>query len=1168
MSDFTSFTNERHDTFSKGWIAGILAFFIAFILLVIIIRHLGEMHVHNLRDKIENIAKENSYYLEKTIDHKMALAYPLAAMIQQDGVIQNFESLGNKLIAYNLNIAEIALAPNGVIKQVVPLAGNEKALGFDLFADPQQQAEAWITRKTGKLTLAGPLHLIQGGEGLVGRLPVFTNENKFWGFVIIVMRFPDILNTTSLRNLKKEGYQYTLSRIHPKTNKEQIIISSGTKKLYLPIEQRINIPNGTWTLRIAPIGGWQDKGLLLIESVIAFLFSILVGYSVKQYIELRSYRFSLERVVYKRTAEILETKNQLHTLLDTIPDLIWLKNKAGVYLVCNPMFERFFGAKEEVIIGKTDYDFVEKELADFFREKDRLAMETDGLSINEEWITFADDGHSALLETIKTPMFDDKGSLIGVLGISRDITQHHESKEHIQQLSYLYSALSYCNKAIVRSATCEQLFMEVCKGIVSEGPISMSWIGLINSQSNLVDPVASYGDEKHYLDGIEISTLFDSITGKGPTGTAIRENRPYWCQDFMNDPSTEPWHERGRIMGWGASASLPIHQNGEVIGAFTVYARKINAFDSLSQSLLIEMAMDISFAMENFDREAKRKDSEESLAQTEKLLEEMSSAAHIGGWDIDMRNGRGVWTKEAALIYEMDTVELMTLEIGLSVFEGEWLKKAKVALDEMLKRGTSADLELKMRSRKGNQKWVRLIVSPVIEDNKVIHIHGSIQDITEKKQSEAYIENLAHFDQLTGLPNRVMLYDRVAYLLGMAQRSNQPLAVMFLDLDHFKNINDTLGHTIGDYILIEMAKRIKATVRDEDTVSRLGGDEFIMLFPNTDANSAMHIATKLITEISKPSMIENNELTITPSIGIAIYPNDGEDFETLLKNADTAMYKVKSDSRNNFHFFTQEMQFNSARNLQLENALRHALARNEFEVYYQPQISISDGHVIGAEALLRWHHPELGMISPAEFIPIAESSGQIIEIGEWVLRTAIQQTKAWMDEGFAPMIIAVNLSAVQFRQQNLLTLVTEILEEVQLPHEYLELELTEAVTMDDPESVIGVMNRFHEQGIRMSIDDFGTGYSSLSYLKQFKIYKLKIDQSFICDISEDPDDRAIVSAIIDMAHNLGLITIAEGVETVEQLAFLRLHGCNEVQGYYFSKPLPTGEFELFLQNRR
>lgn len=484
-----------------------------------------------------------------------------------------------------------------------------------------------------------------------------------------------------------------------------------------------------------------------------------------------------------------------------------------------------------------------------------------------------------------------------------------------------------------------------------------------------------------------------------------------------------------------------------------------------------------------------------------------------------------------------------------------------------LSRGDIWNGELTNRRKDQSIYIESAIISPVKQaDGKTTNYVAIKEDITEKKKVAAKIDYLAHFDQLTGLPNRVLLNDRVTYQLDMAQRNNEPLAVMFLDLDHFKNINDFLGHTIGDYVLVEIAKRITKTIRKVDTVSRLGGDEFIMLFPNTDSNAAMHIATKLIEEISKPSTFEHNELTITPSIGIAIYPDDGKDFETLLKNADTAMYKVKNDRRNGFHFFTQEMQLNLARKLQLENALRHALKRNELQLYYQPQISITDGRIIGAEALLRWNHPELGMVSPAEFIPIAESSGQIIEIGKWVLRTAIQQTKEWMDDGFDPMIIAVNISAIQFREETLLQLITDILEEMQLPSEYLELELTEAVTMHDPESVINVMNKFHQQGIRMSIDDFGTGYSSLSYLKQFKVYKLKIDQSFIHDISNDPDDRAIVSAIIDMAHNLGLVTIAEGVETAEQLAFLRLHGCNEVQGYYFSKPLPSVEFEQFLKN--
>ncbi|MDZ4141708.1 MAG: EAL domain-containing protein [Methylotenera sp.] len=391
---------------------------------------------------------------------------------------------------------------------------------------------------------------------------------------------------------------------------------------------------------------------------------------------------------------------------------------------------------------------------------------------------------------------------------------------------------------------------------------------------------------------------------------------------------------------------------------------------------------------------------------------------------------------------------------------------------------------------------------------------------------------------------------------------------MFLDLDHFKNINDTLGHSIGDLLLIEIAKRLKECVREEDTVSRTGGDEFILILPDTDAIGATTVALKLMEEISQPFHVKRHELINTASIGLALYPNDGENFEVLSQNADAAMYRAKQEGRNNFRFFTKEMQENSARTLQLGNLLRHALERNELLLHYQPQISMQNGHIVGAEALLRWQHPELGIISPAEFIPIAESNGLIIPIGEWVIRTAVRQLKDWMDNGLPSMVMAVNVSAVQFRQLNITEVITSILNEAQLLPEYLEVELTEATAMNHPTEVISVMNELHAHGIRMSIDDFGTGYSSLSYLKKFKVYKLKIDQSFVRDITDDPDDKAIVTAIISMAHSLGMQTIAEGVETAAQLACLRLMGCDEVQGYYVSKPLPADQFERFVNNMK
>lgn len=623
--------------------------------------------------------------------------------------------------------------------------------------------------------------------------------------------------------------------------------------------------------------------------------------------------------------------------------------------------------------------------------------------------------------------------------LQREIAVRTAADEKILRLNQLYAALSQCNRAIVHCTSDDELFAKICEVAVQSGGFKMAWIGIVDEFQ--VVPVASYGDGVEYLDGIQISTSADVSSGSGPTGTSIRENQPFWCQDFLNDLATEPWHERAIRFGWGASASLPLHRNGQVAGAFTVYAAMANAFDEAARSLLLEMSVDIDFALDNYAREVAR----------------------------------------------------------------------------------------------------------------------------QKAGKE--IDRLAHFDQLTGLRNRTSFAELSQQALRIAQRNRSQLAILFLDLDHFKDINDTLGHSIGDALLIELSKRLRRVLRDVDTLSRWGGDEFILLLPGTDARGAAQVAQKLLEVTSRPYQIEQYDLNATASIGISLYPEDGTTLETLSSSADTAMYRVKQEGRHGFQFFTQEMQDKATRNLQLVNALRHALELNQFQLHYQPQVAMQSGRIIGAEALLRWQHPELGAVSPAEFIPVAEDNGLILPIGEWVMRTAVQQAKIWLARGLEPMIVAVNLSAVQFRHPDLPELVTRILDEAGLPAANLELELTEGVAMHDPLGAIAVMNDLYERGIRTSINDFGTGYSSLSYLKKFKVYKLKIDQSFLRDISDDPEDQAIVGAIISLADSLGMQTIAEGVETLNQLALLRAQGCDEVQGYYYSKPLPAELFEAYVRSR-
>jgi diguanylate cyclase (GGDEF)-like protein/PAS domain S-box-containing protein len=444
-------------------------------------------------------------------------------------------------------------------------------------------------------------------------------------------------------------------------------------------------------------------------------------------------------------------------------------------------------------------------------------------------------------------------------------------------------------------------------------------------------------------------------------------------------------------------------------------------------------------------------------------------------------------------------------------------------------------------------------------------IVGMGRDITDRKAAEQTIQQLAYHDPITGLPNRTLLYDRLQLAINRAERDSHGVAVLFLDLDRFKAINDSLGHSVGDQLLKLVAHRLQDCVRSSDTVARLGGDEFVVLIAALENDHAIGmVVMKILEQLSEPYKIEGHDVYTTASIGIALYPRDGHGAEDLLKNADMAMYQAKEAGRNTCHFFSPELNMRATERLLLESTMRRALERQEFFLVYQPQMELISGHVIGLEALIRWRHPDLGIVPPDHFIPIAEDTGLIVPMGEWVLATACKQAMEWQQEGHPPLRIAVNISARQFRQKNLGLRIEKILEETGLDPTLLELELTESAVMENPDEAILTLRQLKKMGITLSIDDFGTGYSSLSHLKHFPIDRLKIDRSFVQHVTRDHNDATIAEAIIALAHSMKLTVVAEGIEHVEQLEFMSQRSCDTMQGYYLSRPIPASEFSSFL----
>ncbi|ALP52322.1 hypothetical protein Tel_03715 [Candidatus Tenderia electrophaga] len=743
----------------------------------------------------------------------------------------------------------------------------------------------------------------------------------------------------------------------------------------------------------------------------------------------------------------------------------------------------------------------------------------------------------------------------------------------LQRSNRALSAISACSNALVHARDEKDLLRDICNIIVAVGGYRLAWIGYAqDDDAKSVLPAAQAGFDDHYLDNARLSWSEDDPRGRGPGGTSIRSGAPCIVRDVLNDARFEPWRDEATQRGFASVIGLPLTYEDRAFGTLLIYAAERDAFDPEEVRLLRELTDDLAYGIMMLRTREERQWAEQELIDSEERWRSLTenSPDHI-------------LTLNAALRIEFanhaapgQRVEDLIGTCILDYVENPFKRReVESKLRTTLSAGAPCSYETEHTAPDGDIIYYESRVAPRIVDGDIVGLTLSTRDITQRKRDEAQIQHLAYHDELTGLPNRRLLMDRLDHSLAIARRHHTKGALLFLDLDRFKTINDSLGHAVGDAVLCEVAKRLSQHVRAEDSVARLGGDEFMVLLPElkNDDNEASYeasvVAEKLRHSLSQPYFLNGHQYHTTPSIGVVIFPFVDESADDILKHADTAMYRAKAAGRDEIRFYRPSMQEAVDQRLGLEKDLRAALQEESFQLHYQPLMD-NDHRVVGAEALLRWHHPQRGWVSPEEFIPVAEETGIILPLGDWVMQQAIAQVKQWQSHSWAQQtgFMAINISARQFHQSDFVADITRALERHGVQPDYLKLELTESLVIEDIVDTVAKMEALRELGVHIAIDDFGTGYSSLAYLKRLPIDQIKIDKSFVLDLTTDRNDAAIVETIISVARHLSLGVVAEGVETVEVLQALKQNLCYIFQGYYFSQPLPGPAFVAMVENNQ
>ena len=792
-----------------------------------------------------------------------------------------------------------------------------------------------------------------------------------------------------------------------------------------------------------------------------------------------------------------------------------------------------------------------------------------------------------------------------------------------ERLTRMFAALSATNEAIMRAKCRTQLFELVCEAVANGAKFTSTTISLARAGTGSLDIVASAGPTSQTTRNVRLSTNLPDAEGRGVSGTAFRSGQPCIGNDYLADARFKIFHDKFRRDGARSAAAFPLLKLGQPIGVLLFISAERDTFTAEFVALLQRLADNVSLALANFDRadEKARADEQkerlsrmfEALGATNEAIMRAKSRAELFELVCEAAVLGGIFTSTTIVLADSaepffriaaskgrnhERIRSTRLGISADYPEGRGLtgtafrNKAPCIMNDYLANrqtaywhalasegGTKSGASFPLLKTDGDAIGVLLFLAGEKDafTTDLVELLAKIAEnisfalnnfdrADQKTRADERIEYLASHDSLTKLPNRETFNQLLHFAIQAARRHQRQFAVLFIDLDRFKIINDSLGHEAGDLLLAETAARLRGNLRKTDVVARLGGDEFVVILENaTERHDIEAIAHTLLSALSQPLQLGGHECHTTASIGIAMFPDDGTDVHTLTKNADMAMYLAKEDGKNDFRFYARDIKMQSIERLKLETCLRHALERDQFELHYQPKVDLMTGQITGVEALLRWTHPELGVLPPAQFVPLAEETGLIVPIGRWVLKEACAQNMAWRRRRLLPISMAVNLSPRQFVDENLLHDIDEALAASGMAPGLLQLEVTESMVMRNAPRAVRVLDAIQSRGIRLAIDDFGTGYSSMSLMKQFPIDTIKIDRSFVCDLPENSEDRAIVQAIISMGKALAMTVVAEGVETAEQQAFLRDHACDEMQGFLFSKPLPASQLADLLR---